>query len=160
MGSTVRTISRLLTLSTFLVLASTAHAARIAASNEEAALDANALMQLETRAETAQPREQCFLYTELVHNLTEIAGRQLAQGDSDLASITLKHIASIAQKIHMSLARDTKKLKSAELMLHHTTRRLSDMVHVASSDDRPVLQSTLQRLDAVQSELLAQVFAH
>jgi hypothetical protein len=34
------------------------------------------------------------------------------------------------------------------------------MLHVASDDDRVVVQSTLKRLDTVQSELLAQVFIH
>jgi hypothetical protein len=115
-------------------------------------------MQLEARAESAQPREQCFLYAELVHHLTERAGKELADGESDQANATLRRIDTLAQKIHMSLARDTKRLKNAELLMHHTTRRLADMLHVAPSDDRPVLESTLKRLDTVQNELLTQVF--
>ena len=129
-----------------------------AASNAEVLLDENALTQLETRAQAAQPKEQCFLYAELVHDLTEIAGKQLADGDTDHVGKTLRRIDSISQKIHMALARDTKRLKNAELLMHHTTRRLADMLHIASSDDREVLQSTLKHLDTVQSELLAQVF--
>jgi hypothetical protein len=131
-----------------------------AASTSEAILDDAALTQLETRAQAAQPKEQCFLYAELVHDLTEIAGKQLADGDTDHVSVTLRRIDTISQKIHMALARDTKRLKSAELLMHHTTRRLADMLHIASNDDREVLQSTLKHLDTVQSELLAQVFVH
>ena len=131
-----------------------------AASSSEVLLDDAALTQLETRAQAAQPKEQCFLYAELVHDLTEIAGKQLAEGDTDHVSVTLRRIDSISQKIHMALARDTKRLKSAELLMHHTTRRLADMLHIASNDDREVLQSTLKHLDTVQSELLAQVFVH
>ena len=131
-----------------------------AASSAEVILDENALTQLETRAQAAQPKEQCFLYAELVHDLTEIAGKQLADGDTDHVSATFRRIDSISQKIHMALARDTKRLKNAELLMHHTTRRLADMLHIASNDDREVLQSTLKHLDTVQSELLAQVFVH
>lgn len=156
MGFAIRCLRQ--TLCLLAVSACLSPAAR--AANPETILDDAALSQLETRALSAQPREQCFLYVELVHNLTEIAGKQLANGDSPSASATLKRIDLLAQKIHMSVARDTKRLKNAEMLLHHTTRRLSDMVHVASGDDKPTLQSTLKRLDNVQSEILAAVFAH
>jgi hypothetical protein len=131
-----------------------------AAAFDEAIHDEGSLTQLEARAETAQPREQCFLYAELVHNLTELAGRQMAEGDNLQAGATLRRIDSMSQKIHISLARDTKRLKNTELLLQHTTRRLADMLHVSSEDDRTVLQSTLKHMDEVHTELLTQVFVH
>jgi hypothetical protein len=159
MGSEVRCIARPLFLITLLLCVAAplkAHAANF----DEVILDDAALTQLEARAEAAQPREQCFLYAELVHNLAERAGKELSDGENDQASATFKRIDTLAQKIHMALARDTKRLKNAELLMHHTTRRLADMLHIAANDDRPVLQSTLKRLDTVESELLAQVFVH
>jgi hypothetical protein len=159
MGSEVRSTARPFLLVTILLCVVAPSSAR-AINLDEVILDDAALIQLEARAEAAQPREQCFLYAELVHNLTERAGKQLANGESEQASTTFKRIDALAQKIHMSLARDTKRLKNAEMLMHHTTRRLADMLHVASNDDRVVVQSTLKRLDTVQSELLAQVFVH
>jgi hypothetical protein len=158
MGSAIGSIVRPFCLLAILLCIATPSVAR--ASSDEVVLDDNALTQLETRALAAPAREQCFLYAELVHNLTEIAGRQLAAGDSAQASATIRRIDAFAQKIHMSLARDTKRLKNAEMLMHHTTRRLADMLHVAPNEDRPVLQSTLARLDTVQTELLTQVFVH
>src|ERR1700712_3500557 len=73
-----------------------------AASSAEVLLDENALTQLENRAQAAQPKEQCFLYAELVHDLTEIAGKQLADGDTDHISATFRRIDAISQKIHMA----------------------------------------------------------
>lgn len=156
MGFAIRSVARPLFLLT--LCAGILPAAR--ASNPEILLDEVSLTQLESRAQAAQPREQCFLYAELVHSLTEIAGKQLADGDSVSASVTLKRIDTLAQKIHMTLAKDTKRLKNAELLMHHTTRRLSDMLHIAALEDQPIVQSTLKRLDTVQTELLAQVFVH
>ena len=118
-----------------------------------------AINQLEQRAQHANPREQCFLYTELVHSMTELAGKQMLDGDTDHASATLKRIEHYAHLIHMSLARDAKRLKNAELLMHHTTHRLGDYMHAASGDDRVVLQATLKQLDQVQDEILNQVFA-
>jgi len=123
-------------------------------------LDEQALIQLEQRAEQANPREQCFLYTELVSAMTEVAGKQMQDGDIDRASATLKKISEFAQKIHMNLARDTKRLKNAEMLMHRTTYRLNEFLHNASTEDKPTLQAALKQLSQVQTELLTQVFSH
>jgi len=131
-----------------------------ATSIDETLPDAQALNQLELRAQQASPRDHCFLYTELVHTMTEIAGRQMLNGDIDQASATLKKVEHYATLIHLNLGNDTKRLKNAEQLMHHTTYRLGEYVHQASSEDRATLQSTLKRLDQVHDELLAQIFSH
>ncbi|MDE1176314.1 MAG: hypothetical protein PW789_06860 [Edaphobacter sp.] len=123
-------------------------------------LDQQAIQQLVLRAEQASPREQCFLYTELVSAMTEMAGKQMLDGDADDASVTLKKVAEYAQLIHMNLARDTKRLKNAEMLMHHTTYRLNEYLHSASTEDKPTLKETLKQLTQVQTELLTQVFNH
>lgn len=122
--------------------------------------DAQALILLETKAAQASPKEQCFLYAEIVHDMTEIAGQELSSGDFKHASDTLKAVQTYAQKIHMGMANDTRKLKNAEILMHHTAFRLNEILHSASLDDRPTLESTLKQLDQVQSELMLQVFKH
>ena len=131
-----------------------------AAAIDEALPDANALAQMESRAQQAKPREQCFLYTELVHVMTEIAGHQMLAGDIEQAGQTLKRVERYAHLIHLGLANDTKRLMNAQMLMHHTTRRLDEYVHKASSEDRETLQATLKQLTQVEDELLNQVFAH
>ena len=82
--------------------------------------DAQALAQLELRAQQAGPRDQCFLYTELVHTMTEIAGKQMLDGDIDQASATLKKVNHYAQLIHMDLASNSQA---------HQERRDADAPH-------------------------------
>jgi hypothetical protein len=130
------------------------------ASNNDALPDAQALAQLELRAQQAGPRDQCFLYTELVNTMTEIAGRQMLNGDIDQASVTLKKVNHYAQLIHMDLASNSKRLKNAEMLLHHTTYRLGEYLHKASSEDQATLKTTLKQLDQVHEELLAEVMKH
>jgi hypothetical protein len=122
--------------------------------------DAQALAQLELRAQQAGPRDQCFLYTELVHTMTEIAGRQMLNGDIDQASATLKKVNYYAQLIHFSVADNAKRIKNAEMLMHHTTYRLGEYLHKASSEDQDTLKATLKQLNQVHSELLAEVFKH
>src|SRR3984885_1881045 len=121
---------------------------------------AQALAQLELRAQQASPRDQCFLYTELVHTMTEIAGKQMLNGDVDQASATLKKVNHYAQLIHMDLASNSKRIKNAEMLMHHTTYRLMEYLHKASSEDQDTLKLTLKQLDKVHEELLAEVLKH
>ena len=137
----------------------------LAAPSARAAIDDSIpapefIAQLEARAAAAKPREQCFLYTQLVHSMTQLAGKQFADGDVAQASATLKKINHYAQLIHMNMANDTKKLKDAEMLMQHTTSHLGMYIRQASSDDQASLKATLAQLDHVHDELLTQVFNH
>lgn len=130
------------------------------AADKSAILDEQQLLQLEQKAEQANPRDQCFLYTEIVSAMTNLAGQQMRDGDPDRANATLKNVAKYAQRIQFSLTRDAKRLKNAEKLMHDTTFRLNQYLHSASYEDQPTLQATLKQLNQVQSELLTQVFSH
>ena len=130
-----------------------------AASSEEVILDAVALGQLEQQAMLAQPREQCFLFSQVVHSLTEQAGREIAAGQEEEAQATLRHADAVLGKMHAAVQQDAKRLKNAEMLMQHASRRLSDMMHVAGEQSRTAVQATLQKINALHSELLAQVFA-
>ena len=133
---------------------------RAAGIDKNLVLDEQQISQLEQRAQQANPREQCFLYTELVSAMTEMAGKQMLDGDTDRASATLKKVEHYAQLIQLGLAKDTKRLKNSEMLMHRTTYRLNEYLHRASTEDQATLQATLKRLDQVQSDILTQVFNH
>ena len=67
-----------------------------------------ALAALRAKADQARPRDRCFLYAELVSQMTELAGQQFSSGDSVQASETLKLVQRYAEKIHMGVADDSK----------------------------------------------------
>ena len=118
------------------------------------------LAQLELRASQASPREQCFLYTELVHTMTQKAGKEIADGDTDQAAATLKQVNQYAHLIHLNLVHNAKRLKDAEELMHNTTYRLAQVLHLVSGDDKKTVQETLKQLNQVNDELLSQVFDH
>lgn len=122
--------------------------------------DARELASLEAKAVSASPNEQPYLYAELVHSMTEIATVQYQQGDYGQASKSLKAAQNYAMKIQMSLARDAKRLKNAEILIRHTAFRLRELMTGASLDDRPTLEATINQLNQVQTELMMQVFHH
>jgi hypothetical protein len=117
-----------------------------------------ALAALQAKADQAGPRDKCFLYAELVSQMTQLAGRQFNSGDSVQASKTLELIRRYADKIHTGLADDSRKLKNAESLIQRTAFRLKDILHEASYEDRPDVEATLKQLNQVQTQLMIQVF--
>jgi len=123
-------------------------------------MDAAALADLEARASHAQTSEQAFLYTELVHEYVEVAGKQVAAGDMDQATASLERVQTYADRIHANLGKSSKRVKNAEMLLHMATYKLTQLMHIISTEDSALLQATLKRLDKLHDELLQQVFAH
>jgi hypothetical protein len=131
-----------------------------AVATDETLPDPGTLAQMEAQALQAKPRDQCFLYTELVHKLTELAGHQMLAGDSSGADTTLHQVQHYAALIHLGLANNTKRLMNAQMLMHHTTLKLDGYVHKASFEDRGPMEATLKQLTQVEGELLNQVFSH
>src|ERR1700691_5937744 len=85
----------------------------LALATDEKVVDSEAMTALIVKAEQAQPKDQCFLYAKLVHEMTELAGRQLNAGDGDHASATLKMVQHYADKIHTGLSETSLDTKSS-----------------------------------------------
>jgi len=113
---------------------------------------------LELRASQAQPREQCYLYAELVHEMVEFSARQYAAGDVAQATGWLKRAQMFTSKIHMALAVNDKKLKDAQILLRHTAFRLTELLRASDYQDRPVVEQTLAQLNEAQNEAMLAVF--
>ena len=120
--------------------------------------DEQSIAALEAKAEQAQPREQCFLYAELVQQMTELSVRQSAAGDVDKANSLLKRIQNLVSKIHLSLAGNDKRLKNAEILLSNTAFRLKEMLHASDYDQRSLVEETLAKVSTARDEAMMQVF--
>lgn len=120
--------------------------------------DQESISALEAKIPQAQPREQCFLYAELIHQMTEFSVRQYAAGNVDKASDLLKQVQEVAHRVHLSVSDDNKRLKNAEILLRHTAFRLNEMLHSSSFEDRPLVAQTLAQVNRAENEAMLQVF--
>src|SRR5271167_3350780 len=119
---------------------------------------ATAFAALHTKVDQAQPRDRCFLYAEIVSQMTDLAGKQFNSGEFGQASQTIQLVQRYTEKIHAGVTDDSKKLRDAELLMRRASFRLKGILSVATYEDRPALEVTLKQLNEVQSELLMQVF--
>lgn len=113
---------------------------------------------LEAKASQAQPRDQCFLYAEILHRLTDLSMRQYAAGNAERALSLLKEMQQVSHKIHLSVARNDKRLKHAEILLSSTAFRLTELLHSSDYEDRPVIKQTLADVNQAQDAAMMQVF--
>lgn len=130
----------------------------LASSLDDKIPDQQSIDALEQRAANAQPKEQCFLYAQLVHQMIELSARQAAAGDVEKATGLLKRAQEFTHRIHMALAGNDKRLKDAQILLRHTAFRLAELLHANSFDDRPLVEQTLAQLNRAQDEAMLQVF--
>jgi hypothetical protein len=129
-----------------------------AAGFDDKIIDQQSIDALQAKILQAQPREQCFLYAELVHEMTEFSLRQYAAGDGEKAAGLLKQVQGLAHKIHLSMSEDNKRLKNAQILLRHTAFRLTEMLHNSSLEDQPLVAQTLAQVNQAQDEAMLQVF--
>lgn len=129
-----------------------------AASMDDKIPDQAQLSALEMRAEQAQPREQCFLYAQLVHEMIEFSAQQYAKGDVENASSVMKKAQEFTHKLRSLLAANDKKLKDAQILMRHTAYRLTELLHSGNSDDEALVQDTLAQLNLAEKDAMLQVF--
>jgi len=120
--------------------------------------DQQSIDALAIRASHARPREQCYLYAQLVHEMTEYSLRQYSAGNVEKAAELLRQIQPLTRKIHLSVADNNKRLKNAEMLLRHTAFRLSEMLHTSSFEDRTLVEQTLAQVNQAQTDAMMQVF--
>ena len=117
-----------------------------------------AIAVLQAWADQAQPRDRCFLYAELVSEMTDLAIRQVNSGDSGQVSETLKLVSKNAENIHLGAVDNSRRLREAEMLMDHASFRLKELLNDAANEDRPALQETLNKLYEVRTQLMMQVF--
>jgi hypothetical protein len=141
------------------VLVTTCSVPACASNFDDKTPDQQSIDALQARADQAQPRDQCFLYTQLIHEMTEFSLRNYAAGDVDKATSLLKKIQLLSHKLHLSMSNDDKRLKNAEILLRHTAFRLNEMLHNTSFEDRPIVEETLSQVNKAQSDAMMHVFS-
>ncbi len=120
--------------------------------------DMQMLDALEQRAAQAPAKDQCYLYSQVVHEMIEYSVRQYASGDAGKATEMLKSTEQFTHKIRMTLPGDPKKLKDAQILLRRAVFRLTDLLHASRYEDRPLIQKTLAQLNETQDEAMVQLF--
>ncbi len=129
-----------------------------AASSDQIPAEQQAIEALEAKANQAKPRDQCFLYAQLMHRMTELSMRLYAAGNVTKATSLLKQIQQLSRKVHLSVGEKDKRLKNTEILLSRTTFRLTEMLHSSDYEDRALIRETIADVNRAQNAALMEVF--
>jgi hypothetical protein len=103
-------------------------------------------------------REICVHSAQLVRDLVEQFNTEINTGQLQPAQQSLDQIGSYADKAREAASKSHHKLKEAELVLHKSARRLSDIAQAMSVEDRPAIMLIVKRIEAADDALLREVF--
>ncbi|HUA96938.1 MAG TPA: hypothetical protein VMA34_01270 [Terracidiphilus sp.] len=144
-------------ISVLLVVSLTVLPLRAAASSDDVP-DQQTIDALAAKANQAQPRDQCFLYAQLMQDMSELSARQYAAGNITNASFLLRQIQTLSRKVHLSVAENDKRLKNAEILLSRTAFRLTELLHSSDYEDQALIRQTIADVSQAQNAALMQVF--
>lgn len=105
-------------------------------------------------------RDLCIDSAELVRELVEQFDAQMGASKLEPAQQTLTDIGAYADKARDGAKNTHHKLKQAELTLHKSSRRLSDIAQSSTVENRPAIMAVVKRIEAADDEILNQVFKH
>jgi hypothetical protein len=114
--------------------------------------------QLKQKIEHDSEREVCYNSAELVRNLVEQFNNQMNAGELQPAQQTLNDIGTYAERARDAAKKSHHKLKQAELTLHKSARRLSDIAQALSIEDRDAIDKVVKKIEAADDDILNQVF--
>ena len=114
--------------------------------------------QLKQKIEHDSERDICYNSAELVRDLVEQFNNQMNAGELKLAQQTLNDIGTYAEKAREAAKKSHHKLKQAELTLHKSARRLSDIAQALSVEDRDAIDKEVKKIEAAGDDILNQVF--
>jgi hypothetical protein len=128
-----------------------------AASLDDKSFSQQVIDDLRDKASRAQPREQCFLYSQLLHRMTEQSVRQYAEGNVERASALLKQVGDLTRQVHSTVADNGKRLKDAEILLRQAAFRLNNLMRSISYEERGEVAAALAQVNQVQNEAMMTV---
>lgn len=120
--------------------------------------EATKIDQLKQKIDHDSEREICYNSAELVRNLVEQFNNQMNAGELQPAQQTLNDIGTYADKARDAAKKSHHKLKQAELTLHKSARRLSDIAQALSVEDRDAIEKVVKMIEAADDAILNQVF--
>jgi len=120
--------------------------------------EAAKIEQLKQKVEHDSERDICYNSAELVRDLVEQFNNQMNAGELQPAQQTLNDIGNYAEKARDAATKSHHKLKQAELTLHKSARRLSDIAQALSVEDRDAIEKVVKKIEAADDDILNQVF--
>jgi len=114
--------------------------------------------QLITRAESARLEDRPQIYAEIAELQLRNADQLYNQGKADEAEAAIKDVVAYSDKAADAATKSGKKLKNTEIAVRKMAEKLRDIKRSLSFDDQPPVQTAIEHLEALRTDLLNHMF--
>ncbi len=116
------------------------------------------LDKLIARAEAARLEERPGLYAEIAQRQVETADKLYATGDVETARRAVSDVVMYSDKARDASTRTGKRLKQTEIAVRKMAAKLRDIQHSLAFEDQAPVQSAVDDLEKMRTDLLAHMF--
>jgi len=117
------------------------------------------LAELKERAEAAKPQDQPHLYIDVADRQLETATAKFDSGDVVAAQSAVRDVDTYGRKAAEAAVQSRKNMKKTEISLRKIVIKLRDLKRAASFEDRAPIQTAIDDLEKMRTELLSKMFA-
>ncbi len=114
--------------------------------------------QLKERLASASPGDRPRICIQIAQTQLAEADKLYAAGDFEKAQTALTDVAAYSELARDYAIQSRKYQKQSEIAVRGMTRKLNDIQHTLSVEDRTPLQDAITRLERVRDDLLAAIF--
>lgn len=116
------------------------------------------LEELKTRAQSANAEERNTASVRVAELQLDAADKLFTEGKPDQAQTTLAEVVTYSEKARDAATQSNKRLKSTEIAVRKMTHKLRDVKRTVAFEDQAGVQSVIDRLERVRTDLLAKMF--
>lgn len=118
------------------------------------------LDELKARAQSASPQDRPRIFVEIAELQLREADRLYKDGAVEKAVAAVDDIITYSEKARDAATETKKHLKTVEIRVRKIAERLRDIKRTLAIEDQPVVDQAVQRLEAVRTSLLDQMFSN
>lgn len=130
----------------------------ICAASLALAAGKHSLEELKAKAETARPDEKVNLCLEIAEHQVNAADDLFHKNQSEQAQAALKDVVSYSGQARDAASVTGHRLKNTEIGVRKMIHKLTDMKRQLSFDDQTTVQSTIDALEKIRTDLLDRMF--
>lgn len=123
------------------------------------AKEQESLAELKARADSAKMQDQAHLYVDVADRQLEAATQKFNAGDTDAAHEAMQDVNTYGHKAGDAALKSGKHLKQTEISLRKIVVKLRDLKRAVSFEDRQPIQTTIDDLEKMRTQLLAKMFS-
>ena len=114
--------------------------------------------QLISRAEAARLEDRPQIYAEIAELQLRNADHLYNEGTADEAQAAVNDVVSYSDKAADAASKSGKKLKNTEIAVRKMAEKLRDIKRSLAFDDQPPVQSAIEHLETLRTDLLNRMF--